>query len=116
MNRAKKTPLVRVTLGLLVALVATNVTFLVLSRTSGPLIGIAFYAVLLAVVCRGQRRGNREVMVGSLVGLAVHVVEVIILGSTPYPALMALNIVLPAILAPVAWLAGRQARRADTGG
>ena len=121
MNRAKKTPLAWVALGLLAVLVATNIAFLILLRTGGPLIGIAFYAVLLTVVCRGrryrtaQRRDNREVMVGSLVGLVVHVAEAIILGWTPYPALMALNIVLPAVLAPVAWLAGRPARREDSG-
>ena len=114
MNRAKKTPLAWVTLCLLVSLVATNVAFLILLRTGGPLIGIAFYAVLLAVACRGQQRGSREVIVGSLVGLTVHVAEATILGWTPYPALMALNIALPTVLAPVAWLAGRQARRADS--
>ena len=111
MNRARKAPLAWVTMGLLAALVATNVAFLILLRTGGPLIGIAFYAVLLAVACREQQRGNREVMVGSLVGLVVHVAEATILGWTPYPALMALNIVLPAVLVPVAWLAGWQARR-----
>jgi hypothetical protein len=110
-NSAKKTPLAWVALSLLAALVATNVAFLVLLRTGGPLIGIAFYAVLLAVACRGQQRGNRDVMVGSLVGLAVHVAEAAILGWTPYPALMALNIVLPAALASMAWLAGRSVRR-----
>lgn len=111
MNRSKKAPLAWVATGLLAALVATNVVFLILLRTGGPLIGIAFYAVLLVVVCSGQQRGNRQVVVGGLVGLAVHVAEATILGWTPHPALMALNIVLPAVLVPVAWLAGRQARR-----
>jgi len=110
-NRAKKTPLAWFTLGMLAALVATNVALLILLRTGGPLIGIAFYAVLLVVVCRGQQRGAREVIAGGLVGLAVHIAEATILGWTPYPVLMALNIVLPAVLALVAWLAGRPARR-----
>jgi hypothetical protein len=99
------------TTGLLATLVATNVAFLILLRTGGPLIGIAFYAVLLVVVCREQQRGNQQVMVGGLVGLAVHVAEATILGWTPYPTLMALNIILPAVLVPVAWLASRQALR-----
>ena len=111
MNRAKKTPLAWVTLCLLVSLVATNVAFLILLRTGGPLIGIALYAILLVVACRGQQRGNREAMIGGLVGLAVHVAEATTLGWTPYPALMALNIILPAVLASVAWLAGRSTRR-----
>ena len=115
MKGAKKTPLAWVALGLLAALVLTNVSLLVLLRTGGPLIGVAFYAILLAVVCRGQQHGNREVLVGGLVGLVVHVAEATILGWTPYPALMALNIVLPAVLASVAWLAGHQARQEDSG-
>ena len=115
MKGVKKTPLAWVALGLLAALVATNVAFLILLRTGGPLIGVAFYAVLLAVVCRGQQHGNQEVMVGGLVGLVVHVAEATILGWTPYPALMALNIALPAVLASVAWLAGRHARREYSG-
>jgi hypothetical protein len=115
MNRAKKTPLAWATVGLLAAIVATNVAFLVLLRTSGPLIGIAFYAVLLVVVCSGQQHGNRAVTMGSLVGLVVHVAEATILGWTPYPALMVLNIVLPAVLACVAWLAGRQLSQENSG-
>ena len=111
MNRTEKAPLAWVTTGLLAALVATNVVFLILLRTGGPLIGITFYAVLLGIACRGQQRGNRDVMVGSLIGLAVHVAEATFLGWTPYPALMALNIILPVVLALVAWLAGRQARQ-----
>jgi hypothetical protein len=41
-NRSRKTPLAWATLGLLAALVATNVAFLILLRTGGPLAGIAF--------------------------------------------------------------------------
>jgi hypothetical protein len=94
----------------LAALVATNVAFLILLRTGGPLIGIVFYVLLLAIACRGQQHGSREVMVGSLVGLAVHIAEASVLGWTPYPGLMALNMILPAVLAPVAWLAGKRGR------
>jgi hypothetical protein len=113
-SRAKKTSLVWVNVGLLAALVATNAIFLILQHTGGPLIGVVFYAVLLAIVCRRQQRGNQEVMVGSLIGLVVHVAEASILGWTFHPALMALNMVLPAVLASVAWLAGRQISQEDS--
>jgi hypothetical protein len=53
-------------------------------------------------------------MVGGLIGLVVHVAEATILGWTPYPALMALNIALPSVLASVVWLAGQQARWANS--
>ena len=113
MSRAK-TPLAWATLSLLAALVATNATFLILLRTGGPLIGAVFYAVLLALAWRKRPRDYRAAMVGGLVGLAVHAVEVAIMGWSVYPALMVLNLILPAVLAPMAWLAGRQARQEDS--
>lgn len=111
MKRRKREPLAWVLLGLLAALVATNVAFLVVLRTIGPLIGVALYAALFAVVWRGRRPDNREAMVGGLVGLAVHIVEIVLVGWSAYPSLVALNLILPAALVPVAWLAGRQAGR-----
>jgi len=107
--------LVWVTLGLLAALVVTNATFLVLLRTGGPLIGIAFYVALLTVARRGRQRDYRAAMVGGFMGLAVHVVEVVTMGWSAYPVLMALNLILPAVLALVAWLAGQRAQREDGG-
>ena len=96
-----------VILGLLAALVATNAAFLLLQRTGGPLIGMVFYGVLLALAWRGRQRGYREIVFGGLVGLAVHVAEVITIGWSAYPVLMALNLILPATLALVAWVADR---------
>ena len=104
---AKRRPLAWVALGLLVALVATNAVFLILLRTGGPLVGLVFYGALLIVVWRRRRPDWRPVMVGGLVGFAVHIVEVVVGGRTPYPLLVALNLILPLVLAPVAWLAGR---------
>jgi 4-hydroxybenzoate polyprenyltransferase len=104
----KRPPLAWVTLGLLVALVATNAVFLVVLRTGGPLIGLVFYAALLIVVWRRRRPDWRAVMVGGLVGFAVHTVEVVVGGWTAYPLLVALNLILPLALVPVAWLAGRE--------
>ena len=109
MNRAEKTPLAWVTLGLLAALVVTNVALLVLLRTGGPLIGTAFFAVLLALAWRGRPRDYRAAVVGGVMGLAVHAVEVAMIGWSAYPTLMALNLALPTVLAPLAWLASRQA-------
>jgi len=105
MNRTERPSLAWVALGLLVALVATNATLLILLRTSGPLIGVVFYVVLLTRAWRGQRRDYRAAMVGGLVGLAVHVAEVVTIGWSAFPMLMALNLILPAMLALVAWLA-----------
>jgi len=107
-NKKQRSPPAWAVLGLLGALVATNVTFLVLTRTGGPLIGIVFYLALLIVVRRGRQPDYRPVVVGGLVGLAVHMVEVILVGWTTYPLLVALNLILPAILVPAAWLAGRE--------
>ena len=101
-------PFAWVALGLLAALVVTNAVFLILVRTGGPLVGLLFYAALLIVVWRGRRPDWRPVVVGGLVGFAVHVVEVVVAGWTAHPLLMALNLILPLALAPVAWLAGRE--------
>ena len=109
MSRTEKPP-DWVALGLLTALVVTNAVFLVLLRMGGPFIGLVLYAVLL---WRWRQRDYRAAVVGGLVGLAVHVVEVAIIGWSAYPALMAFNLILPAVLAPVAWLAGQRAQQED---
>ena len=106
--KIERPPLAWVALGLLVALVATNAVFLVLVRTGGPLVGLLFYGALLIVGWRGRRPDWRPVTVGGLVGFAVHVVEVVVGGWTAFPLLVALNLILPLALAPVAWLAGRE--------
>ena len=115
MNRTRRPSLAWVALGLLVGLVATNATLLILLRTSGPLIGIVFYVVLLTHTWRVQGRDYRAAMVGGLVGLAVHAAEVVTVGWPVFPMLMALNLILPAMLALVAWLAGGQGQQEDGG-
>ena len=109
-TEAQRPPLAWVALGLLAALVVTNAIFLVLLQTGGPLIGLVLYAVLL---WRWKRRDYWATVVGGFVGLAVHVVEVVTMGWPVYPAFMALNLILPAVLAPVTWLAGQQAQPED---
>jgi hypothetical protein len=104
----KRPPLAWVALGLLAALVAINAVFLILLCTGGPLIGLVFYAVFLVVVWRRRRPDYLPMIVGGLVGLAVHIVEVIVVGWTVYPLLVALNLILPAALVLVAWSAGRE--------
>lgn len=98
----------RVALGLLAALVATNAFALALLGTGGPLIGMVLYAVLL---WRWERRDYWSAVVGGLAGLTVHVMGVVGTGWSAYPDLIALNLVLPALLAPAAWLARRKARQ-----
>ncbi len=112
MSNLERSPLDWVILGLLAALVVTNITLLILLRTGGPLIGLAFYLVLLALTVRAKQRDHRSVMIGGLVGLAVHVVEAAMMGWSDYPMLVALNLVLPAALALSAWGADRGPRRA----
>ena len=108
MNKKRRSPLAWAVLCILGALVATNVTFLLLMRTGGPLIGAVFYLALLVVVWRRRQPDYHPVVVGGLVGLVIHIVEVILMGWTAYPLLVALNLVLPAVLVPAAWLAGRK--------
>jgi hypothetical protein len=115
MNRTGRPSLAWLALGLLMALVATNATLLILLRTNGPLIGVVFYVVLLTRAWRGRQRGYRAAMVGGLVGLAVHVAEVVTIGWSAFPMLMALNLILPAVLALVAWFAGGWVRQEDGG-
>jgi hypothetical protein len=102
MSRTKQQPLAWISPGLLAALVMTNGVFLALAPKGGPLTGLVLYAILL---WRWRRCDHQAVVVGTLAGLAVHLVEVITMGWSAYPALMALNLILPAALTPVAWLA-----------
>ena len=81
--------------GLLIALVATNVVFMILSRKVGPLIGIMFYGVL---VWRWYRHKYKDGLVGGGMGLVVHLLEVILAGWKDYAVLLALNMILPALL------------------
>lgn len=108
MSRKRQLPLAWIALGLLATLVATNVAFLALLQTGGPLIGLALYAVLL---WRWRRRDYQGAVVGGLAGLAVHAAEVAIAGWSAHPVLMALNLILPAVLVPVAWTVDRRARQ-----
>ena len=109
MNKKQRPQFAWAVLSLLGALVATNVTFLILARTGGPLIGLTFYLALLVVIWRGRPPYYRPAIVGGLAGLAVHILEVFLVGWTTTPLLMALNMIFPAVLVPAAWLAGREA-------
>ena len=91
---------------LLIALVATNISLLILLHTGGPLVGLVFYLFMLILVFRTKRPDYRPVIIGGLLGLAVHLVEVATAGWRANPLLLSLNIVLPAALAFSAWRAG----------
>ena len=116
MRRAKRTALRWAIAGLLAALVATNVVLGILLRTGGPLVGAAAYLVLLVLAWRGGPRGYRAAMVGGLAGLAVHLVEVAAMGWSARPGWMALNLVLPAVVAPMAWRASRHGQKQNKDG
>jgi hypothetical protein len=114
MSKPERSFLDWVIMGLLAALVATNAALLILLRTGGPLIGLGFYLVLLVLSFRGRRRAHRSALVGGLLGLAVHVVEVAALGWSDYPVPVALNLALPAALALAAWAVDREPQQAAT--
>jgi hypothetical protein len=101
----KRPPLAWLALGLLIALVATNAVFVILSRKAGPLIGVVFYGML---VWRWYRHKYQDGFVGGGIGLVVHLLEVILAGWEDYSVLVALNIVLPALLILVSGLIVRK--------
>ena len=111
MSRTERPLLAWIGLSLLATLVITNGVFLALVQKGGPLIGLVLYAILL---WRWQRRDYQAVVVGALAGLTVHLVEVITMGWSTYPALVALNMALPTGLTPVAWSIARRARQEKT--
>jgi hypothetical protein len=111
MTRTERLLLAWIVPGLLATLVITNGVFLALAQKGGPLIGLVLYAILL---WRWRGRDYQAVVVGALAGLAVHLVEVITMGWSTYPALIALNLVLPTALTPVAWVIVRRARQEKT--
>jgi hypothetical protein len=115
MNVPERAPWDWIIRGLLAALVVTNIALLSLLRTGGPLIGLGFYLVLLVFTFRSRQRDHRSVLVGGLVGLAVHMAEVVMMGWSAYPALVALNLVLPAALAVSAWSADRGPQKVTRG-
>jgi hypothetical protein len=112
MKKERWTPLAQTVLVLLGALVVTNVAFLILVHTGGPFIGLTIYLILLIAIWRGRQPDYRPAAVGGFVGLVIHILEVILVGWTTYPLLMALNLILPAALVPAAWLANKDVLRA----
>jgi hypothetical protein len=113
MRKAERAPLAWVSLGLLGMLMVTNITLWALEQTGGPLIGVTGYGGLLILALRGRQTNYRAAMVGGLLGLVVHVVEVVARGWSAHTGLMALNLVLPAVLVPMCWLAGQQCPQDD---
>jgi hypothetical protein len=112
MRPPKRSSLDWAVLGLLAALVATNAAFLIVQRTGGPAIGTAFYLVLLILTWGQRKRDHRKVVLGGLVGLAVHAIEVIALDWPAQPLLLVLNLTLPVPLVAAAWVADRRPERA----
>lgn len=113
MSKGKRTVFDWAALAALSGLMAVNGALGLLLRTGGPLIGLACYGALLVVAWRSQGDSWHTLAIGSIVGLLLHVVEVIVWGWSEQAILMGLNLLLPAVLAILAWLAGRQRRRAS---
>lgn len=101
----KRPPLTWVALGLLIALVATNVAFMIVSQKIGPLIGSVFYGVLIWRWCRHKYQDG---IVGGGIGLVVHQLEVIFMGWEDYAVPLALNLILPVPLILVSGLVIRK--------
>ncbi len=98
--------------GLLATLIATNLWYLALLRSGGPLVGVAFYGVLLILTFR--QRYEHAAMVGGAIGLAIHVAEIALAGWSPYPVLMVLNLVLAMALLTAARVSvQRRTRRSE---
>ena len=108
MPRSARSRLDWIALGLLGALVTANALLLAIHRTGGPAIGIVLYA---AVLWRWLRGDYGAALIGGLIGMVVHVVEAVTMGWTRFPPLGALNLLLPAVLVPLAWARGRKAQR-----
>jgi hypothetical protein len=89
-------------------LVAANATFCLLMRSVGPLIGAGFYLVLLINTYRSRESSYQPVILGGIAGFIVHILEVILIGWTPYPPFMILNLIFPIILLGAALSAGRE--------
>jgi len=100
----RRAPVEWVGLGLLAALAAANALASALLKSGGSFIGLALYAVLL---WRWERRDYSPSVLGALAGLCVHAVEAWMSGWSAYPDLVAINLVLPVLLVPVALLASR---------
>jgi hypothetical protein len=98
----------RVLVFVLGTLVVVNLLFWVVVRTGGPLIGAGFYLVLLILTCRGGSPGNRNLILGGIAGFTFHLLEIILVGWSPFPFLMILNLFLPILLILVALLAGKE--------
>jgi hypothetical protein len=104
MNRPTRPLSAWIALGLLAALLVTNVLLMILLQTGGPVVGLLLYSTL---VWRWNKGDFQAGLIGGIVGLLVHAVEIVITGWSTYPVLMALNLILPALLASAAWLADR---------
>ena len=105
MWRTNRRPAAWAALAALVALVAANGVLAAPSRTLGPLAGILLYS---ALIWRWLRRDYQAGIVGGGAGLVIHIIEVVGGGWTALPLLMALNLVLPALLGLMSWLAIRE--------
>ncbi len=95
--------------GILILLIGVNIAFSASSRSTGPLLGLTLYALIL-VLC-WKKHDVRAAMIGGCIGFGVHVLEGILNDLSAFSsidkALFILNIILPLPLALLGWRESR---------
>jgi hypothetical protein len=118
MNKSQmyNVPSAKTTIGILVSLVGVNAVWVVISRFSGPLIGLIIY-VFVAFLCWKRERFETGVIAGML-GFAIHTYELLFQRTGKLTGIdmgfLVMNIVLPISLAFFGYRAYREKRRTCT--
>ena len=99
----------------LVILIITNLLWSVLSRLSGPLIGLIFY-VIIAYLCLIKKHFQAGI-VGGILGFFIHAIEYIVNNvedlNTMEHAFLLINIIFPLILLWFSYYAYKQIKCRD---
>ena len=80
----------------LVLLALNNLIFSIISSYSGPIIG--FITDIVIAILWWQKRDNRLIMIMAIIWILIHIYELIMLGISPYPVNISLNLLLPILL------------------
>lgn len=96
--------------GILILLIGVNIAFSASSRTTGPLLGLILYSILLFL--SWKKHDFHPVMIAGFAGFCVHVLEWILNGLSGFSrldrTLFILNIILPIPLAFLGWRESRE--------
>lgn len=109
-NKGKLSPSGRLAIALLLSLVMGNALWLVLRWHGGASIALVFYTAIWRLCLR--RRRFQEGIIAGVIGFGVHLVELILLGTSQLTwldqAFFAMNLVLPIPLAISSYIAFRK--------